>query len=67
MKMKEFGPRGGRASLGPPLDPPMTLKLDPRLGGQPEGEALNLLSIIWPISPENCMKMKNFGSGVSTP
>ena len=23
MKMKEFGPPGGRASLAPPLDPPM--------------------------------------------
>ena len=23
MKMKEFGPQGGRASLAPPLDPPM--------------------------------------------
>ena len=23
MKMEEFGPGGGRASLGPPLDPPM--------------------------------------------
>ena len=27
MKMKEFGPRGGRASLAPPLDPPMCLVL----------------------------------------
>ena len=26
MKMKEFGPPGGRASLAPPLDPPMLLK-----------------------------------------
>ena len=23
MKMKEFGPPGGRASLAPPLDPPL--------------------------------------------
>ena len=23
MKMKEFGPQGGRTSLAPPLDPPM--------------------------------------------
>ena len=26
MKMKEFGPPGGRASLAPPLDPPMLTK-----------------------------------------
>ena len=26
MKMKEFGPRGGGASLAPPLDPPMITK-----------------------------------------
>ena len=25
MKMKEFGPPGGRASLAPPLDPPMRM------------------------------------------
>ena len=25
MKMKEFGPPGGRVSLAPPLDPPMLL------------------------------------------
>ena len=25
MKLKEFGPPGGRASLAPPLDPPMAL------------------------------------------
>ena len=25
MKMKEFGPPGGRASLAPPLDPPMMI------------------------------------------
>ena len=29
MKMKEFGPPGGRASLAPPLDPPMcTIQLE---------------------------------------
>ena len=27
MKMKEFGPPGGRASLAPPLDPPMVVTL----------------------------------------
>ena len=29
MKMKEFGPQGGRASLAPPLDPPMLMFMQP--------------------------------------
>ena len=28
MKMKEFGPQGGAASLAPPLDPPMVMVIE---------------------------------------
>ena len=31
MKLKEFGPRGGRASLAPPLDPPLDNVLNSKL------------------------------------
>ena len=27
MKMKEIGPKGGHASLAPPLDPPMVVSI----------------------------------------
>ena len=33
MKMKEFGPPGGRAYLAPPLDPPMQCWIQDFAGG----------------------------------
>ena len=58
MKMKEFGPRGGRASLAPPLGSANGS------GGSrifPGGAPTPKSAIIFQFFAENCMKMKEFG------
>ena len=64
MKMKEFGPPGGRASLAPPLDPPMAMQQ--RIQDFPEGAPtpkVGVLTCYFAIFffNKNCIKMKEFG------